>query len=102
MGIIMQINSITGRQVPLILPLREDLVKGTAVFINVAFLMESGVKLILPQLSRLAQRNIPIKILTGTYLNVTEPSAIYLLKFVLGNKVDIWTYVNRLDTKKWS
>lgn len=88
----MQSNSITGRQVPLIVPLREDLVKENAVCINVAFLMESGVKLILPQLSKLVQRNVPIKILTGTYLSVTEPSAIYLLKVVLGNKVDIRFY----------
>ena len=88
----MQINSITGRQTPLILPLCEDLIKAKAVYINVAFLMESGIKLILPQLSRLVQINVPIKILTGTYLNVTEPSAIYLLKFVLGNKADIRFY----------
>lgn len=95
MDVIMQTNSITGRQVPLILPLREDLAKANAVYINVAFLMESGVKLILPQLTRLVQRNVPIKILTGTYLNVTEPSAIYLLKVILGNKVDIRFYNER-------
>lgn len=95
MDIIMQTNSITGRQLPLIAPLREDLVKANAVYINVAFLMESGVKLILPQLTRLAQRNVPIKILTGTYLSVTEPSAIYLLKVILGNKVDIRFYNER-------
>ena len=46
--------------------------------------MESGAKLIADQLAAAARRGVPIKILTGTYLSVTEPSAIYYLKSRLG------------------
>ena len=42
--------------------------------------MESGVKLLANDLKEAKNRNIPIKILTGNYLNITQPSALYLLK----------------------
>lgn len=51
----------------------------------VSFLMESGVKLLLPTLKQLDERNVPIRILTGNYLGITQPSALYLLKNELKN-----------------
>ena len=55
----------------------------------VAFLMESGARLIGPPLKDAAKRGAQIQILTGTYLSVTEPSAIYYLLNLLGTSVDL-------------
>ena len=40
-------------------------------------------------LEEIKDKNIPIRILTGNYLNITQPSALYLLKDILGDKVDL-------------
>ena len=39
----------------------------------VSFLMESGVKMLLPQLKQAQKRGVPIRILTGNYLGITSP-----------------------------
>ena len=59
--------------------------------------MESGVKLIKEDLEEIKNKNIPIRILTGNYLNITQPSALYLLKDILGDNVDLRFYN---DTKR--
>ena len=59
--------------------------------------MESGVKLIQKDLEEIKDKNMPIRILTGNYLNITQPSALYLLKDILGDKVDLRFYN---DTKR--
>lgn len=80
----MRKNAITGYQIPLLEKLTNDLNGATKVKFIVSFIMESGVKILLPFLEELAHRNVSIHILTGTYLNITQPSAIYLLKHKLG------------------
>ena len=62
----------------------------------VAFLMESGTKLIGPSLRNAAKRGAQIQILTGTYLSVTEPSAIYHLLNLLGTSVDIRLFQDKV------
>lgn len=42
--------------------------------------MESGVKLILNDIKEAVDRGVSIRILTGNYLRITQPSALYLLK----------------------
>ncbi|WP_243404948.1 DEAD/DEAH box helicase family protein [Thermobrachium celere] len=54
--------------------------------------MESGVRLILDELIAAKNRGAKIRIITGRYLNITQPSAIYLLKDRLGNYADIRFY----------
>ncbi|PKH10678.1 DEAD/DEAH box helicase family protein [Planomicrobium sp. MB-3u-38] len=44
-----------------------------------AFAMKSGIKLILPFLQKAAERKVPIKLLVGDYLFVTQPGALELL-----------------------
>ena len=41
--------------------------------------MESGVKLILNDLKKAIKKGVKIRILTGNYLNITQPQALYLL-----------------------
>jgi len=60
--------------------------------IIVSFLMESGVKLILKDLKAALERGAKIRILTGNYLGITQPSALYLIKKELGEQVDLRFY----------
>ena len=85
-------NAITGINDYLLAHLQRSLEKAKEIRIIVAFLMESGAKLIADQLAAAARRGVPIKILTGTYLSVTEPSAIYYLKSRLGPAMEIRFY----------
>jgi len=58
----------------------------------VAFVMESGVKILVPQLKKAADRGANIQLLTGRYMSVTEPSAVYYLYDHLGDAVNIRFY----------
>lgn len=66
--------------------------KADGVDIIVSFLMESGVKMILKDLDQALQRGAKIRILTGNYLGITQPSALYLIKRKLGDQVDLRFY----------
>ena len=89
------LNCITGDGNHLYPYLREAINKAEKMDMIVAFLMESGVRLLEKDLKDAIDKNIPIRILTGNYLNITQPSALYLLKSTLGDKVDIRFYSDR-------
>ena len=63
-----------------------------SVDIVVSFLMESGVRMLLGELDNALKRGAKIRILTGNYLGITQPSALYLIKYKLGEKVDLRFY----------
>ena len=60
--------------------------------IIVSFLMESGVRMLLKDLKVALDRGVSIRILTGNYLGITQPSALYLIKQKLGDRVDLRFY----------
>ena len=60
--------------------------------IIVSFLMESGVKMLIKELENALNRGAKIRILTGNYLGITQPSALYLIKNKLGQRVDLRFY----------
>lgn len=60
--------------------------------IIVSFLMESGVRLILDDLKAALDRGAAIRMLTGNYLGITQPSALCLIKKELGNRIDLRFY----------
>lgn len=60
--------------------------------IIVSFLMESGVRMILNDLKSALDRGIHVRLLTGNYLGITQPSALYLLKRELDNRIDLRFY----------
>ena len=66
--------------------------KAVSVDIIVSFLMESGVKMLLEELDHALNRGAKIRILTGNYLGITQPSALYLIKRKLGDRVDLRFY----------
>ncbi len=82
-------NVITGGDKYLLYRLKKSLLKADKVDIIVSFLMESGVKLILDDIKCAADKGVRIRILTGDYLGITEPGALYLIKNELKGKVDI-------------
>lgn len=93
----LNLNCITGHNDHLYKHIQQSIHTATSIDIIVSFLMESGVKLIQKDLEAIKNKNIPIRILTGNYLNITQPSALYLLKDILGDKVDLRFYN---DTKR--
>lgn len=66
--------------------------KADRIDIIVSFLMESGVKMLLKELNQAMERGAKIRILTGNYLGITQPSALYLIKHELGEYVDLRFY----------
>ena len=69
--------------------------KAKSVDIIVSFLMESGVSMLLAELEEALNRGTQIRILTGNYLGITQPSALYLIKRKLGNRVDMRFFNDR-------
>lgn len=82
-------NAILGVDDPFLPHLKRSIAKADRMRFVVAFLMESGAKLIGPPLKEAARRGAEIQILTGTYLSVTEPPAIYYLLNLLEDSVQI-------------
>ncbi|MCM1122002.1 MAG: DEAD/DEAH box helicase family protein [Eubacterium sp.] len=72
--------------------LKMSMQKAKRIDIIVSFLMESGVKMILKDLQSALNRGVQIRILTGNYLGITQPSALCLIKKELGNRVDLRFY----------
>ena len=72
--------------------LANSLRKAENVDIIVSFLMELGVRLLLNDLENALKRGEKIRILTGNYLGITQPSALYLIKKKLGEQVDLRFY----------
>lgn len=72
--------------------LKMSMLKAKRIDIIVSFLMESGVRMILKDLKAALSRGVQIRILTGNYLGITQPSALYLIKKELGNQIDLRFY----------
>ena len=85
-------NCSTGGSDYLLPKLTASLKRAKTIDIIVGFLMESGVKLLINDLKQVADKGVRIRILTGNYLNITQPQALYLVKDALGDKVDLRFY----------
>lgn len=72
--------------------LKMSMEKATKVDIVVSFLMESGVRMLLNDMKQALDCGVKIRILTGNYLGITQPSALYLIKKELGDRVDLRLY----------
>ena len=72
--------------------LKMSMLKASKIDIIVSFLMESGVRMILKDLKAAMDRGVQVRILTGNYLGITQPSALCLIKKELGNRVDLRFY----------
>ncbi|MGL4740231.1 MAG: DEAD/DEAH box helicase family protein [Sarcina sp.] len=72
--------------------LKEYFEVANQIDIIVSFLMVSGIKLIIRDLKKALDRGAEIRILTGSYLGITEPEALYILKNELGEGIKIHFY----------
>lgn len=72
--------------------LKMSMMKAEQIDIIVSFLMESGVRMILNDIRAALERGAKVRILTGNYLGITQPSALYLIKKELGDRVDLRFY----------
>lgn len=72
--------------------LKMSMRKAKQIDIIVSFLMESGVRMILSDIRSALARGASVRILTGNYLGITQPSALYLIKKELGDRVDLRFY----------
>ena len=72
--------------------LRKLAVTAERIEIMVAYTRESGVRLILPVLMEAVKNGALITLLTGTNFNLTEPQALYLLRYYLGDKIELRFY----------
>ncbi len=72
--------------------LKMSMKKAQRMDIIVSFLMESGVRLLLKDLKEALERGVKIRLLTGNYLGITQPSALCLVKKELNNQVDLRFY----------
>lgn len=88
------INVTIGDKDHLYTKLKQSFKVATSIDIIVSFLMESGVKILLQDLKEALNRGVRIRILTGNYLKITQPQALYLLKLELKDKVDLRFYNN--------
>lgn len=70
----------------------DSIKRAKQIDIIVSFLMESGVKMLIKELEKALERGVKIRLLTGNYLGITQPSALYLIKNKLGDKVDVRFY----------
>ncbi len=75
--------------------LKHSMAQAAGIDLIVSFLMESGVRMILEDLRRALDRGVKVRILTGNYLGITQPSALYLIKKELGDRVDLRFFHNR-------
>lgn len=67
---------VRGERDPLLPHLQYELETAAAADLSVAFIQRSGVELLRPYLIDMLQRNGTIRILTGDYMNVTDPDAL--------------------------
>ncbi len=76
----------------LLYQLKLSMMQAQKIDMIVSFLMESGVRMLLKDLKAAISRGVRIRILTGNYLGITQPSALYLIKQELGSLVDLRFY----------
>ena len=70
---------ISNRDTTMYDQLKNSIEKANEILINVSFIRDSGIKLLIPYLSEAIQNGKSIKILTSDYMQVTEPNALYRL-----------------------
>ncbi len=62
--------------------LKHEMLTADRVDFMVSFTRCSGVQLLIPPLQELAKRHVPVRIITSTYMGITEPKALrHLLQF---------------------
>lgn len=72
--------------------LKKSIKRASRIDIIVSFLMESGVKMLVKDLEEAIDRGAEVRILTGNYLSITQPQALYMLRDALGDRINLRFY----------
>ena len=72
--------------------LKMSMLKAQGIDMIVSFLMESGIRMMLDDIRNALDRGASVRILTGNYLGITQPSALYLIKKEFGSRIDLRFY----------
>lgn len=91
-NIVFSENAITGDNNHLYNKLKRSFKNAVNIDIIVSFLMESGVKMIIDDIREAINRGVKVRILTGNYLRITQPSALTMIKREFKDKVDLRFY----------
>lgn len=67
--------------------LKDSINKADEIFMNVSFIRDSGIKLLIKDLKAAKENGKKIKILTSDYIKITEPNALYRLLDIGGIKI---------------
>ena len=67
--------------------LKKSINESDEIIMNVSFIRDSGIKLLIDELKEAKEKGKKIKILTSDYMRVTEPNALYRLLEVGGVKI---------------
>lgn len=86
---------ITNTDIKLLSCIKQAIRNSKKIKLLSAFIMESGVRLILDDLIYAMENGAEIQILTGYYLGITEPSALYLLKMNLAEAAEIRVFKHK-------
>ncbi|WP_366089254.1 DEAD/DEAH box helicase family protein [uncultured Cetobacterium sp.] len=78
---------ISNNKVTMYESLKNSINLSEEIIINVSFIRDSGLKLLIPELTKARSEGKSIKILTSDYMNVTEPNALYRLLDIPGVKI---------------
>lgn len=72
--------------------LKMSMLKAKQIDIIVSFLMITGVEMVLDLLEKAIERGVKVRILTGSYLGITQPEALYMIRSRLGDRVEMKFY----------
>lgn len=72
--------------------LKRSIALAERIDIIVSFVMESGINLLIKDIEEAIEKGTEVNILTGRYLNITEPQALYKLRDRFGGKVNLRFY----------
>lgn len=78
---------LSNKEKKIVTDIRKELESCDEFIISVAFITEGGISLILEQLKELEKRGVKGKVLTGDYLNFTQPKA--LKKLLSYNNIEV-------------
>lgn len=70
---------ITNKVIKMFELLKKSINDADEIFINVSFIRDSGLKLLMPELIKAQEEGKEIKIITSDYMGITEPNALYRL-----------------------
>lgn len=82
-----EMGLISNNKITMYDSLKNSIDSADEIIMNVSFIRDSGLKLLLPELLKAKELGKTIKILTSDYMNITEPNALYRLLDIPGVKI---------------